>query len=60
VIAARRWRSLLALSSALLAAGCTAPFRQVPDLGKLYDQAAQADDSARNPVIVIPVSSAPS
>jgi hypothetical protein len=38
----------------LLVVGCSAAFREVPDLGGLYDRAAQADDSERNPVIVIP------
>jgi hypothetical protein len=43
-----------AVAVSLLAIGCSAAFRQVPDLGGLYDRAAQADDSERNPVIVIP------
>lgn len=33
--------------------GCT-PRLSVPDLGRLYDRAASASDSQRNPVIVIP------
>ncbi len=50
----RRSRSLLALaSSALAVAGCAAP-RRVPDLGGIYDRAAQHHDEHRNPVIVIP------
>jgi hypothetical protein len=37
-----------------LACGCTAGPYPLPDLGGLYDRAAQFDDSMRNPVIVIP------
>jgi hypothetical protein len=37
-----------------LASGCAAGPYLLPDLGGLYDRAAQFDDAARNPVIVIP------
>ena len=37
-----------------LACGCAVGPYPLPDLGGLYDRAAQFDDSARNPVIVIP------
>lgn len=39
---------------AVVTSGCSAALRHVPDLGGLYDRAAQFDDSTRNPVIVIP------
>jgi hypothetical protein len=45
---------LIALVSALAAAGCAAGPVPLPDLGGLYNQAAQAGDETRNPVIVIP------
>ncbi len=44
--------SLVAL--ALVQAGCTMSLRPGPDLGDLYDRAAQANDAQRNPIIVIP------
>ncbi|MCZ6597696.1 MAG: hypothetical protein O7B99_08670 [Planctomycetota bacterium] len=39
--------------AALLAAGC-ALGRDIPDLGRIYDEAAKVHDLRRNPVIVIP------
>jgi hypothetical protein len=50
-------RGPLWLASALLAAavaGCAATLAPAPDLGGLYNRAAQAGDALRNPVIVIP------
>jgi pimeloyl-ACP methyl ester carboxylesterase len=44
--------ALLAL--ALLVSGCTTSLRPGPDLGDLYDRAAQSNDAQRNPIIVIP------
>jgi hypothetical protein len=43
-----------ALVSALAVVGCAAGVSPAPDLGGLYNRAAQAGDAARNPVIVIP------
>ena len=37
-----------------LLAGCATGLPNAPDLGGLYDRAAQFDDATRNPVIVIP------
>lgn len=44
----------LAIAAALLAVGCSATLSPAPDLGGLYNRAAQAGDARRNPVIVIP------
>ena len=51
VPASAAFASLLA---ALGAAGCTTSLRPGPDLGSLYNTAAQAGDQHRNPIIVIP------
>lgn len=42
------------VSVALFALGCAAGPFPLPDLGGLYNQAAQAGDETRNPVIVVP------
>jgi hypothetical protein len=47
-------RRLAALALALGTIGCAAGPFPLPDLGGLYNQAAQAGDETRNPVIVIP------
>ncbi|MGH7804685.1 MAG: esterase/lipase family protein, partial [Candidatus Binatia bacterium] len=48
-------RSLAAaVALAVTLASCAAGPYPLPDLGGLYDRAAQFDDAARNPVIVIP------
>jgi hypothetical protein len=39
---------------ALAQASCTTSLRPGPDLGHLYDRAAQSNDAQRNPIIVIP------
>src|SRR5262249_18631302 len=39
---------------ALTLSGCTTSLRPGPDLGHLYDRAAQSNDAQRNPIIVIP------
>jgi pimeloyl-ACP methyl ester carboxylesterase len=44
--------SVLALS--LVQVSCTTSLRPAPDLGNLYDRAAQTNDAERNPIIVIP------
>ena len=43
-----------ALVAAIAVAGCAAAISPAPDLGGLYNRAAQAGDAARNPVIVVP------
>jgi hypothetical protein len=43
-----------ALVAAGAVAGCAAGLSPAPDLGGLYNRAAQAGDAARNPVIVVP------
>jgi hypothetical protein len=40
--------------AAVVAAGCAVGVSPAPDLGGLYNRAAQAGDAARNPVIVVP------
>jgi lecithin:cholesterol acyltransferase len=45
---------IVAFIVALGLAGCTVGVSPAPDLGGLYNRAAQAGDAARNPVIVIP------
>jgi hypothetical protein len=52
--AARTRRLALVVLAAALAAGCAGGPVPLPDLGGLYNQAAQAGDDFRNPVIVIP------
>jgi Lecithin:cholesterol acyltransferase len=42
------------MAVAVVAAGCTAGLMPAPDLGGLYNRAAQAGDAHRNPVIVVP------
>jgi hypothetical protein len=42
------------LVAAVAVAGCAAGVSPAPDLGGLYNRAAQAGDATRNPVIVIP------
>jgi pimeloyl-ACP methyl ester carboxylesterase len=44
---------LLSIFGLLWLTGCST-FQTVPDLGNLYNQLAQQEDPARNPVIVIP------
>src|SRR5262245_32049177 len=46
--------AIVALIVTLGLAGCTVGVSPAPDLGGLYNRAAQAGDAARNPVIVIP------
>jgi lecithin:cholesterol acyltransferase len=49
-----RMRTAVLLAGLLAVAGCAAGVAPAPDLGGLYNRAAQAGDAARNPVIVIP------
>lgn len=49
-----RGAAAAAIAGALLAVGCSATLSPAPDLGGLYNRAAQAGDARRNPVIVIP------
>jgi pimeloyl-ACP methyl ester carboxylesterase len=47
-----RW--ILLATIGLAHASCTTSLRPGPDLGHLYDRAAQSNDAQRNPIIVIP------
>ena len=52
---ARTLRSpIAALVAAIIVAGCAAGITPAPDLGGLYNRAAQSGDVTRNPVIVVP------
>jgi hypothetical protein len=45
---------VILLGAVAAGAGCAAGVSPAPDLGGLYNRAAQAGDAARNPVIVVP------
>jgi hypothetical protein len=49
-----RAATVVLLTGGLSLAGCAAGVTPAPDLGGIYNRAAQAGDAARNPVIVIP------
>jgi hypothetical protein len=49
-----RTATVVLLTGGLSLAGCAAGVTPAPDLGGIYNRAAQAGDAARNPVIVIP------
>jgi hypothetical protein len=49
-----RRSAIAALVAAVAVAGCAAGVTPAPDLGGLYNRAAQSGDALRNPVIVVP------
>jgi hypothetical protein len=49
-----RAATIVLLAAAVAVGGCAAAVSPAPDLGGLYNRAAQAGDAARNPVIVVP------